>query len=152
MIGHVSFKSTTFNELPFKFEAGTPDYVGIIALEKALDYIKKIGLDSIKQYENQLLEYCTTELMKIEGLRIYGTSPKKSSTISFLVDGIHHYDLGMLLDKMGIAVRTGHHCAQPLMEVLGIEGTVRVSFAFYNTLEELDIFIAALKRVISMFK
>lgn len=152
MIGHVSFKSTTFNELPFKFEAGTPDYVGIIALEKALDYIKKIGLDSIKQYENQLLEYCTTELMKIEGLKIYGTSPKKSSTISFLVDGIHHYDLGMLLDKMGIAVRTGHHCAQPLMEVLGIEGTVRVSFAFYNTLEELDIFIAALKRVISMFK
>lgn len=152
MIGHVSFKGTTFNELPFKFEAGTPDYVGIIALEKALEYVKNIGLDSIKQYESQLLEYCTTELMKIEGLKIYGTSENKSSAVSFLIEGIHHYDMGMLLDKMGIAVRTGHHCAQPLMEVLGVEGTVRASVAFYNTFKELDTFVEAVKRVVSMFK
>lgn len=152
MIGHVSFKGTTFNELPFKFEAGTPDYVGIIGLGKAIDYIKNIGLHSIKVYEDELLKYCTAELLKIDDLKIYGTSKHKSATISFLVDHIHHYDMGMLLDKMGIAVRTGHHCAQPLMEVLGIEGTVRISLAFYNTKAEIDVFVSALKKVISMFK
>lgn len=151
MISRVSFKGATFNELPFKFEAGTPNYPDVIAQAVAIKYIKNIGLDSIKAYEDQLLEYCTEELTKIEGVRIFGTSNKKSSVISFLVGNIHHYDMGMLLDKMGIAVRTGHHCAQPLMDELGIDGTVRVSFAFYNTKEEIDAFISALKRVISMF-
>lgn len=152
MIKTVSFKETTFNELPFKFEAGTPDYPGVIALATALKYIKNIGLDSIKAYEDELLRYCTDELLKIEGLRIYGTSDKKSSVISFLVDNIHHYDMGMLLDKMGIAVRTGHHCAQPLMDELGIDGTVRASLAFYNTKEEIDQLVMGVKKVASMFR
>lgn len=152
MIGHVSFKGTTFNELPFKLEAGTPDYVGIIGLGKALDYVKNIGLDSIKQYEHELLMYCNEQLRTIKNIKIYGTSKHKSSVVSFLVDHIHHYDMGMLLDKMGIAVRTGHHCAQPLMEELGIEGTVRASFAFYNTKEEIDCLIAGIKRVVQMFE
>ncbi len=151
MIGHVSFKRTTFNELPFKFEAGTPNYPDVIAFTKALNYIKNIGLNSIKSYEDELLQYCSDELAKIEGIRIFGTSEKKSSVISFLVGNIHHYDMGMLLDKMGIAVRTGHHCAQPLMEELGIEGTVRVSIAFYNTKEEIDRLIIGIKRVVTMF-
>ncbi|MDR0824855.1 MAG: cysteine desulfurase [Prevotella sp.] len=152
MISTVSFKGTKFNELPFKFEAGTPDYPAVIALAAAIKYIKNIGLDSIKAYEDELLKYCTDELLKIEGIRIFGTSDKKSSVISFLVGNIHHYDMGMLLDKMGIAVRTGHHCAQPLMEELGIEGTVRASVAFYNTKEEIDQFISGVKRVVSMFR
>ncbi|MDH6308827.1 cysteine desulfurase/selenocysteine lyase [Dysgonomonas sp. PFB1-18] len=151
MIKTVSFNGTTFNELPFKFEAGTPDYPAVIALATAIKYIKNIGLDSIKAYEDQLLQYCTDELMKIEGVRIYGTADEKSSVVSFLVGDIHHYDMGMLLDKMGIAVRTGHHCAQPLMDVLGVEGTVRVSLAFYNTKGEIDSFIDGVKRVVSMF-
>lgn len=151
MISTVSFKGTVFNELPFKFEAGTPDYPAVIALATAINYIKKIGLDSIKAYEDELLRYCTDELLKIDGIRIFGTSDNKSSVISFLVGKIHHYDMGMLLDKMGIAVRTGHHCAQPLMEELGIEGTVRASLAFYNTKEEIDKLIAGIKRVASMF-
>jgi cysteine desulfurase/selenocysteine lyase len=151
MISTVSFKGTVFNELPFKFEAGTPDYPAVIALATAINYIKKIGLDSIKAYEDELLRYCTDELLKIDGIRIFGTSDNKSSVISFLVGNIHHYDMGMLLDKMGIAVRTGHHCAQPLMEELGIEGTVRASLAFYNTKEEIDKLIAGIKRVASMF-
>ncbi len=152
MIKTVSFKETTFNELPFKFESGTPDYPGVIALATALKYIKNIGLDSIKAYEDELLRYCTDELLKIEGLRIYGTSDKKSSVISFLVDNIHHYDMGMLLDKMGIAVRTGHHCAQPLMDELGVDGTVRASLAFYNTKEEIDQLVMGVKKVASMFR
>ena len=152
MIKTVSFKETTFNELPFKFEAGTPDYPGVIALATALKYLKNIGLDSIKAYEDELLRYCTDELLKIEGLRIYGTSDKKSSVISFLVDNIHHYDMGMLLDKMGIAVRTGHHCAQPLMDELGVDGTVRASLAFYNTKEEIYQLVMGVKKVASMFR
>lgn len=152
MIKTVSFKESTFNELPFKFEAGTPDYPGVIALATALKYIKNIGLDSIKAYEDELLRYCTDELLKIEGLQIYGTSDKKSSVISFLVDNIHHYDMGMLLDKMGIAVRTGHHCAQPLMDELGVDGTVRASLAFYNTKEEIDQLVIGVKKVASMFR
>ncbi|MFV0331328.1 MAG: aminotransferase class V-fold PLP-dependent enzyme [Dysgonomonas sp.] len=151
MISTVSFKGTTFNELPFKFEAGTPNYPDVIALATAIKYIKNIGLDSIKAYEDQLLEYCTDELLRIKDIRIFGTSDKKSSVISFLVGNIHHYDMGMLLDKMGIAVRTGHHCAQPLMEELGIEGTVRISLAFYNTKEEIDQLVTGIKRVASMF-
>lgn len=151
MISTVSFNKTTYNELPFKFEAGTPNYPDVIALAKAINYIKNIGLDSIKLYEDELLQYCTDELKKIDGIRIFGTSERKSSVISFLIGRIHHYDMGMLLDKMGIAVRTGHHCAQPLMEELGIEGTVRASFAFYNTKEEIDQLIIGVKRVVSMF-
>ena len=151
MIGNVSFKKTTFNELPYKFEAGTPNYVDIIAFGTALDYVSSIGLDAIKSYEDELLKYCTDELMQIEGMHIYGTSDHKCSVVSFLVKGIHHYDMGMMLDKMGIAVRTGHHCAEPLMHELGIEGTVRASFALYNTKEEIDILIAGVKRVVGMF-
>jgi len=151
MIKSVSFKKTTFNELPFKFEAGTPDYPGVIALGTAIKYIKNIGFDSIKSYEDELLSYCTDELNKIGGIRIFGTSDKKCSVVSFLVGDIHHYDMGMLLDKMGIAVRTGHHCAQPLMEELGIEGTVRISLAFYNTKDEIDKVIEGVKKVVSMF-
>lgn len=151
MIGHVSFQGTTFNDLPFKFEAGTPDYVGIIAFATALDYINNIGLAKIGEYETELLTYATEKLMQIDGMRIYGASAHKSSVISFLVGNIHHYDMGMLLDKMGIAVRTGHHCAQPLMETLGIEGTVRASFAFYNTKEEIEILTEGIKKVSVMF-
>lgn len=151
MIGQVSFEKTTFNELPFKFEAGTPNYADLIALGTALDYVSSIGLETIKAYEEELLDYATTELLKIDGMRIFGTSEQKSSVISFLVKDIHHYDMGMLLDKMGIAVRTGHHCAEPLMYVLGIEGTVRASFAFYNTREDIDKLVAGVKRVADMF-
>lgn len=151
MIGKVSFAKTTFNELPFKFEAGTPNYVDFIALGTALEYVQSLGLNNIKAYEDELLEYATKRLLEIEGLRIFGTSKHKSAVISFLVKGIHHYDMGMLLDKMGIAVRTGHHCAEPLMDVLGIEGTVRASLVFYNTKEEIDRLVEGVKRVVSMF-
>lgn len=151
MIAHVSFEKTTFNELPYKFEAGTPDYIGSTALASALEYVEEIGLDNIAQHEHELLTYATEELLKIPGMKIYGNSSHKSGVISFLVEGIHHYDMGMLLDKQGVAVRTGHHCAQPLMQSLGIEGTVRASFALYNTKEEVDVFIAAVKRVVQMF-
>jgi len=151
MIASVSFEKTTFNVLPFKFEAGTPDFIGSSALATALDYISDLGLDNIAKYEHELLEYGTNQLLTIEGLKIYGTSPQKSSVISFLVNGIHHYDMGMLLDKMGIAVRTGHHCAQPLMEAMHVDGTVRASFAFYNTKEEIDKLVAGINRVVSMF-
>lgn len=138
--------------MPFKFEAGTPDYVGTSAFATALDYVDHIGLESIAAHENELLRYTTDRLQDIEGMRIFGTSEHKSSVISFLVDGIHHYDMGMLLDKLGVAVRTGHHCAQPLMTSLGIEGTVRASFAAYNTNAEAEAFVAAVKRVVQMFR
>ncbi len=151
MISSVSFEKTTFNELPFKFEAGTPDFVGSSALAAALNYISDIGLDNIDRYEHELLKYATEQLLAIDGLKIYGTSPKKNSVISFLVNGIHHYDMGMLLDKMGIAVRTGHHCAQPLMNIMQVEGTVRASFAFYNTKSEVDQLVAGIKKVITIF-
>lgn len=151
MISSVSFEKTTFNELPFKFEAGTPDFVGSSALATALDYISGIGLENISNYEHGLLEYATEQLLSIDGLKIYGTSPNKSSVISFLIKDIHHYDIGMLLDKMGIAVRTGHHCAQPLMEAMHVDGTVRASFSFYNTKEEVDKLVAGINRAASMF-
>ncbi len=150
MIGHVSFAGTTWADLPFKFEAGTPDYVGAAALTKAIDYIEKIGMDRIAAHEHDLLQYATEQMMTIPGLRIYGTAPGKAAVISFLLDGAHHYDTGILLDQLGVAVRTGHHCAQPLMEYYGIEGTVRASFALYNTRSEVDAFIAALRRVAAM--
>lgn len=151
MIAQVSFEGTTFNELPFKFEAGTPNYIDVIAFGEAIKYIENLGIDNIKEYEKELLDYCVQELLKIEGLKIYGMPKDRGGVISFLVEGIHHYDMGMLLDKMGIAVRTGHHCAQPLMHELGIEGTVRASFAFYNTKDEVDMLIAGVNKVVSMF-
>lgn len=148
MIAHVSFAGTTFAELPFKFEAGTPDYVGIGAFPKALDFIEEIGIGNIARHERELMEYAEGKMREIPGMRIFGNAPHKSAVISFLVGNIHHYDMGMLLDKLGVEVRTGHHCAQPLMQRLGISGTVRASFAAYNTREEVDAFIAALNRVI----
>lgn len=151
MIGHVSWENTTFAELPFKFEAGTPDYVDIAAFGTAIDYVESIGVDLIAAHEHKLLEAATEGLMKIPGMHIFGTAAEKSGVISFLIDGIHHYDMGMLLDKLGIAVRTGHHCAQPLMTTLGIEGTVRASFGIYNTPAEVEAFIAAVDRVAKMF-
>ena len=147
MIRHVSFGHTTFADLPFRFEAGTPDFVGIAAFASALDFIERVGLENIARHEHELLEYATGRLREIERLQIYGTAPGKSAVISFNVGDIHNYDLGLLLDRMGVAVRTGHHCAQPLMERLGVPGTVRASFAVYNTREEVDAFIAALHRV-----
>ena len=151
MISSVSFEKTTFNKLPFKFEAGTPDFVGTAALATALNYVNSIGLDNIAHHEDELLKYATNQMLQIPGMRIIGTAKEKCSVISFLVDDIHPYDIGTLLDKMGIAIRTGHHCAEPLMKELGIDGTARVSFAFYNTKEEVDLFIAGLKRIVAMF-
>lgn len=151
MIGHVSFEGTTWAELPFKFEAGTPDYVDIAAMRKALEFIKETGIEAINDHEEDLLRYTTGRLLEeIPGIHIYGMAPHKSAVISFNLDCAHHYDVGMLLDKMGVAVRTGHHCAQPLMHALGIEGCVRASFAVYNTREEADAFIAALRRAHDM--
>lgn len=151
MIQHVSFERTTFNELPFKFEAGTPDYIGTTGLAKALDYVSAIGLDKIAAYEHELTEYATQRLKTIPGMRIFGEAAEKGSVISFLVGDIHHFDMGTLLDRLGIAVRTGHHCAQPLMQRLGIEGTVRASFGLYNTREEVDVLVAGIERVSKMF-
>lgn len=150
MIATVSFEKTTYNELPFKFEAGTPDYIGSTALAEALRYLQEIGIDKIATYEHELTVYATQRLAEIENIRIIGTAAEKSAVISFLVGEIHPYDIGMLLDKLGIAVRTGHHCAQPLIDSLGIPGTVRASFAFYNTKQEIDSFVDALKRVVVM--
>lgn len=152
MISHVTFEHTTYADLPFKFEAGTPDYVGIAALHTALDYIDAIGLDAIADHEHSLLQYTTRQMLEIPGMRIFGTAPGKSAIISFLIGHAHHYDTGMLLDKLGIAVRTGHHCAQPLMQALGIEGTVRASFALYNTIDDCDRFIQALHRITPMLQ
>lgn len=152
MIAHVSFERTTFNELPYKFEAGTPDYVGSAALATALEWIESTGPEAMYAHEEELLRYATDCLQGIEGMRIFGTAPRKTPVISFLVGDIHHYDMGMLLDKLGIAVRTGHHCAQPLMTALGVEGTVRASFAVYNTREEIDAFVAAVSRVAGMLR
>lgn len=151
MIGRVTFERTTFAELPFKFEAGTPDFVGISAFGAALDYIERMGIDHIGAHEHALLERATAGLMEIDGMRIYGTAPGKSAVVSFLVRDISSYDMGLLLDKLGVAVRTGHHCTQPLMDRYGVTGTVRASFAVYNTLDEVDRFVAAVKRVSSMF-
>lgn len=151
MIQHVSFERTTFNELPFKFEAGTPDYIGTTGLSIALDYVSAIGLEQIAAHEHALTGYAINQLSAIEGMRIFGQSTEHSSVISFLVGNIHHFDMGTLLDRLGIAVRTGHHCAQPLMQHLGIEGTVRASFALYNTKAEVDALVEGIKRVSRMF-
>ncbi len=151
MIESVSFEKATFNKLPFKFEAGTPDFVGTAALATALDYVSSIGLDNIAEYESELLRYATEKMLNLPGIKIIGTAQHKSSVISFVFNKIHPYDIGTLLDKMGIAVRTGHHCAEPLMKIMGVEGTVRASFAFYNTKEEVDMLVKGLERIIKMF-
>ena len=151
MIESVSFEKTVFEKLPFKFEAGTPDYVATHGLAKAIDYLETIGLDKIARHEQMLTRYCMEQLQTIDGMAIYGNAEHKDAVVSFLVGQIHHLDMGTLLDRLGIAVRTGHHCAQPLMNRLGIQGTVRASFALYNTKEEIDTFVAGVKRVASMF-
>lgn len=151
MIGTVSFDKTTFAKLPYKFEAGTPDFVGIAAFGTALDYIGNIGIENIATHEDKLLHAATEGLLKIPGMRIFGISENKSAVISFLVNNINSYDMGTILDKLGIAVRTGHHCAEPLMHTLGIDGTVRASFGVYNTMEEVEQFVAAVDRVAKMF-
>ncbi|GHT31770.1 cysteine desulfurase [Bacteroidia bacterium] len=151
MIDKVTFEKTTFNVLPFKFEAGTPDFIGSTALAEALRYVSTIGLENIAAHEQELLAYATEKLLQIDGLRIIGNARRKSSLVSFLVGDIHPYDIGTILDKLGIAVRTGHHCAQPVMDAFGIEGTVRASFAMYNTKEEIDVLAAAVERARKMF-
>jgi len=150
MINRVTFEKTTFNELPFKFEAGTPNVGGAIGLEAALNYLWETGLGDIHNYEDELLDYATKKLSETEGLKIYGVAGNKSGVISFLLDSIHQYDAGTILDKLGIAVRTGNHCAQPLIDSLGITGTIRASFAMYNTKEEIDIFADAILKVQEM--
>lgn len=151
MIKNVSFEGTIFNELPFKFEAGTPDYVGSTAMAKALDYVSAIGIDNIAAHEHELTVYAMQRMKEIPGMRIFGEAEHKGGVISFLVGDIHHFDMGTLLDRLGIAVRTGHHCAEPLMRRLGIEGTVRASFGLYNTKEEVDALVAGIERVSKMF-
>ena len=146
MIATVTFEKTTYADLPHKFEAGTPNICGGIAFGAALDYMNSVGFENIAAYEQELLQYATEELLKLEGLKIYGTSKEKTSVISFNIEGIHPYDIGTIIDKLGIAVRTGHHCAQPIMDFFGIPGTVRASFSFYNTKEEIDALVAAVKR------
>lgn len=150
MIRHVSFDGTTFADLPFKFEAGTPDFVGIAAFAKAFDFIEEVGMENIRRHEEELLHYATERLLEIPEIKIYGTAPEKAAVLSFNFGEAHNYDVGFLLDKLGIAVRTGHHCAQPLMERLGVPGTVRASFAVYTTFEEADKLIEGLKRIAPM--
>ena len=152
MIKTVTFEKTTYNELPHKFEAGTPHIEGGITLGTAIDYVSSIGLENISAYEQELLEYATEKLSQVEGIRFIGTAKKKASVISFLIDGVHPYDLGVILDKMGIAIRTGHHCTQPLMQKFNIPGTARASFAFYNTKEEVDLFVASVIKAAAMLK
>ena len=151
MIDRVSWENTTFERLPFKFEAGTPDYVATHGLATAIDYLSAIGLERIEAHEQELTRYCMEQLKTIDGIRLFGEAEQKDAVVSFLVGDIHHLDLGTLLDRLGIAVRTGHHCAQPLMTRLGITGTVRASFALYNTKEEIDTLVAGIRRVSQMF-
>ncbi|MBA6313728.1 aminotransferase class V-fold PLP-dependent enzyme [Cellulophaga baltica] len=152
MIAEVTFEKTTYADLPHKFEAGTPNICGGIAMGAGLDYMNAIGFDEIAAYEQELLEYATEELLAIDGLKIYGTAKEKTAVISFNVGAIHPYDIGSILDKLGVAVRTGHHCAQPIMDFYKIPGTVRASFSFYNTKEEVDVLVAAVKKAKSMLE
>jgi cysteine desulfurase/selenocysteine lyase len=151
MIDKVTWERTTFERLPFKFEAGTPDYVATHGLATAIDYITSVGLENITAHEQELTRYCMEQLKTIDGMRIFGEAENKDAVVSFLVGDIHHLDMGTLLDRLGIAVRTGHHCAQPLMDRLGISGTVRASFALYNTKEEIDVLVNGIRRVSQMF-
>ena len=152
MIATVTFEKSTYADLPHKFEAGTPNICGGIAFGAALDYMNAIGLDKIANYEHHLLETATSKLLEIDGIKIYGTAKEKTAVISFNIEGIHPYDIGTIIDKLGIAVRTGHHCAQPIMDYFKIPGTIRASFSFYNTTEEIDLFIAAVKRAKAMLE
>ncbi|MBV6484400.1 MAG: Cysteine desulfurase SufS [Flavobacteriales bacterium] len=152
MIKTVTFEKTTYNELPHKFEAGTPNIVGGIGLGVAIDYMNSKGLDKIEAYEHELLTYATEQIKQIEGVRIVGEAAKKASVLSFIVDGTHPSDIGMIIDKLGVAIRTGHHCTEPLMNRLNVPGTARASFAFYNTFEEIDVFINTVKRAVKMLK
>ena len=151
MIDKVTWEHTTFERLPFKFEAGTPDYIATHGLATAINYLLSVGLDSVEAHETELTRYCMEQLQTIEGIKIYGPKAPHDAVVSFNVGNIHHLDIGTLLDRLGIAVRTGHHCAQPLMDRLGISGTVRASFALYNTKEEVDALVAGLRRVVQMF-
>jgi len=150
MIKDVTFEKTIYNDLPFKFEAGTPNIEAGITLNAAIDFINDLGIDNIKKYEDDLLNYATEQLSSVQGIKFIGTAKEKSSVISFVIEGTHPYDIGVLLDKLGVAVRTGHHCAQPVMDQFGIPGTVRMSLAVYNTKEEIDTFVGAVKRAVSM--
>jgi cysteine desulfurase / selenocysteine lyase len=151
MIAEVSFDGTSFNELPYKFEAGTPNITSVVAFGAAIDLLNETGLENIRSWEHKLMKYATSKLKEIPGFKVYGETPDKSGVISFNIDGIHSYDLGMLLDKMGIAVRTGHLCADTVMLHFGIQGCVRISFGMYNTPEEIDAFITALNKIRLMF-
>ncbi len=151
MISRVTFEKTTYERLPYKFEAGTPDYVGSHALAAAIDYVEKIGMDRIAAHERKLTQYAMARMADIPGMQLYGTAPDKDAVVAFNVEGIHPLDLGTLLDRLGIAIRTGHHCAQPLMARCGVEGMARASFALYNTKDEIDAFVAGLERVVKMF-
>jgi cysteine desulfurase/selenocysteine lyase len=150
MIKEVSFKGTTYAELPHKFEAGTPNIAGVIAFKAAIDFINDLGIDQIAKYEEELLQYATTEILKIEGVKIYGTAKHKSGIISFNINSLHPYDIGMIVDKMGVAIRTGHHCTQPIMKRFNIPGTARISIAVYNTKAEIDTCINAIKKAKQM--
>ena len=152
MIDEVTFEKSTYADLPHKFEAGTPNICGGIAFGAALDYMNTIGFEAIGSYEDELRQYATEKLIQIEGLRIYGDNKHKTAVISFNIDSIHPYDVGTLLDKMGIAVRTGHHCAQPIMDYYNIPGTIRASFAFYNTQDEVDTFVNGVQRAVAMLR
>lgn len=152
MIDRVTFEKTTYNKLPYKFEAGTPDYIGSLALAEAFDYIERIGFDDIIEYEHRLLDYAISQISTVEGVRQIGTAAHRSGVLSFVVDGVHPYDIGTMLDKLGIAVRTGHHCAEPLIDRFSVPGTVRASFAMYNTLSEIDTFIEGLNKVLTILR
>ncbi len=152
MIDQVSYEDSTFNTLPYKYEAGTPNVAGVLGMEAALRYIEKQGIDNIKKHEDHLLKYATSLLEEIDGIRIVGTAKEKTAVLSFVINGIHPYDIGTILDQMGIAIRTGNHCAQPLVESFGLPGTIRASFGLYNTIEEVDVFFAALLRAIEMLR
>jgi cysteine desulfurase/selenocysteine lyase len=151
MIKEVTFEGTTYNDLPFKFEGGTPNIAGGIGLEAAIRFMEEVGIENIAKQEAELLKYATTKLKEIGGIRFIGEAKNKAGLVSFLIEGIHPYDAGTILDKLGIAIRTGHHCAQPVMERFNVPGTIRASFAVYNTREEIDIFIAGINRVKIMF-
>ncbi len=150
MISDVTFEETTYNELPYKYEAGTPDVAGVLGMEAGLKYIEKLGINNIKEYEDELLSYATEKISEIEGVQIIGNAKDKTAVLSFVIEGVHPYDIGTLLDQMGIAIRTGNHCAQPLMNCIGLSGTIRATFGIYNTREEIDVFINALKKAINM--
>ena len=152
MIKEVTFEKTTYNDLPYKFEAGTPNIADVVALKPAIDFIQLLGKATIAAHEHELLTYATSQRGSLKGIRLVGTAAQKVSIVSFVVEGIHHFDIGQMLDSRGIAVRTGHHCAQPLMDRLGSEGTVRASFAVYNTKQEIDQLVEGLERIINFMK